>query len=137
MKRQIASKELQSLFNSEWKRAKRIGKPFFDNIEKPRLYTINSLWKIGDSNWIGIHAGNNMTWGHKINGRWIRASHIITLRDDLQGKQLLDTIRHEIVHTVHQDHKRKFKMLLAGLTRETEKTAPTVLPVLRTTIAQN
>ena|SRR3990167_5610834 len=116
--------ELQTLFNQEWKRAKKLCKPFFDEIVKPRLYVAKTLQR----NWLGYHSGRNGQTLHKINGKWlkgdiivIKESHALTPPTMVFNHTLLNTIRHEICHVKHHNHKIGFHTMLRGLQ---EKTTP-------------
>ena len=115
------SKELQTLFNQEWKRAKKLCKPFFDEIMKPRLYVAKTLRR----NWLGYHSGRNGQTLHKINGKWlkgdiivIKESHATSPSTRVMSHALLNTIRHEICHVKHHNHKIGFHTMLRGLTEK-------------------
>lgn len=116
MRYNAPGKELQSLFNKEWKRAKKLGKPLFDNKLKPRFYTLPTLWMLSDTNPIGIHYGGS-GYMRKANGAWA-SSDVIIVKDSLDSKKMLSTIRHEICHVVYRNHKSQFQNLLRGLERE-------------------
>lgn len=94
-----APKIVQDIFNFEWKRTKRMCKPFFNSIQKPRLYVA----KILKHGWLGYHS------------RRIRGDMIVIRESHLNSPDLLNTIRHEICHAVYHNHKRKFQTMLRGL----------------------
>jgi len=109
---QKPSKETRQLFNQEWKRAKKLLAPALDDKKKPLLYVKKTLKR----NWVGYHSGGGMTIAFKINGRWVQGSHKIVLKTGIGEDK--KTIRHEICHIVHQNHKAGFKNLLSFLNRE-------------------
>lgn len=106
-KKQKPSRELQTLFNLEWRRAKKLLTPALDATQKPELYVANVLRQ----GWLGIH--------FKRNG-WFKTSHVITLSASHVvegGDDLVNTIRHEICHCVQQNHSGRFRSLLSELMR--------------------
>ena len=104
------SKELQTLFNQEWKRTKRLCKPFFDNKQKPALY-VAKLRRC-----LGLHSGSDATYSQRFNGRWHKMSHRITIAErHLTSPDLINTIRHEVAHVLYRNHGPKFRFLLKGL----------------------
>ena len=110
-KKKLAPQALQSIFNREWKRAKRMCKPFFDSIRKPRLYVTKTL----PHGWLGYHSGRNGMTMHKINGRWVSGDIIVIREDHTTSPDLINTLRHEICHVKHHNHKGGFKAMLRGL----------------------
>lgn len=112
------TKEVQELFNLEWRRAKRICRPFLDRKKTPKLYLANNL----DWGAVGMHFGRDGIYSQKLGKgqRWVRSAHVIALKADRDFDKIKHTIRHEIVHVVHQNHGPKFKALLKGLERERE-----------------
>ena len=108
------NKEIQTIFNQEWKQAKRILKPLLDNTEKPKFYLAKTL-KHG---WLGYHSGNDGVLMHKVDGRWVRGAHLIVIREDhINSPDFIHTIRHEICHCLEHNHKSRFQYLLNTLVK--------------------
>lgn len=110
------SKEIQNVFNQEWRRAKKILSPLLDKTDKPKFYIAD----LKARRW-GIHIGNKNTFAYKLNGRFIRGSHFIVINDGLlwlhRRNDMIETIRHEIAHVLEQNHKARFKSILYQLTK--------------------
>ena len=105
-------KELKKSFSIEWRRAKKLLAPALDDERKPLLYTAKKLKR-----WKGFHSGGERTIAFKVNGRWVNGTHKIVLLESLDAEQMVKTIRHEICHVVHQNHKTKFWSLFHQLTK--------------------
>ena len=50
-------------------------------------------------------------------GRWVKNNNIIALKNGRTWDEMTHTVRHEIVHTIHQNHGPQFKLALKGLER--------------------
>ena len=104
-------KELRVMFNQEWKKAKKLCKPFFDQIGKPRLYVAKTL----RNGWLGYHSGRDGRTLHKINGKWLSGDIIVIRESHLTSPNLINTVRHEICHVKHHNHAGGFHLMLKGL----------------------
>ena len=112
------SLELRSMFNAEWKFAKSIF-PSLRKEHKPMFYVATNL-----GSWHGIHSGRVATIGHKVNGRWVKGRHLIAIQkkhSQSESGKVLSTIRHEIIHCIHQNHGRDFKLCLSHLNEKARR----------------
>src|SRR3990167_3728011 len=107
------SEEVSKLFAFEWKRAKRILKPFLDHKKIPKLYMATSL-----NGAVGTHWGDKGTMWIKL-GRGARRvwnSNVIALKEERDLDQTKHTIRHEICHCLgYKGHEQRFKNALKSL----------------------
>lgn len=106
--------EVQKMFSTEWRRAKHILTPMLDRKRMPKLYMATGL--NGATGW---HLGRDGMYALRLPGqrRFVRSSHLIALKEGRGMDEMRHTVRHEIVHTVHQNHGPKFQNLLRGLER--------------------
>ena len=81
---------------------------------KPRLYVAKTLRR----GWLGYHSGRDGQTLHKINGRWLTGDIIVIKESHLTSPDLLNTVRHEICHVKHHNHKIGFHTMLRGLTEK-------------------
>lgn len=110
-----APKELQGMFNEEWRRAKKLLAPALDGEPKPRLYLAKLRSNLGH-----CRTGDENTIAHKVNGRWVYSKHIIAISEKHWGNNglgvdVLKTVRHEICHVPQPNHSWKFWALFKQL----------------------
>lgn len=99
--------DLKEMFAIEWRRAKRICKPKFAGITKPKFYII----KTRSETLRGNCRGGRYTPCIKVNGRWVNTQFVICLTQHAVEENPVSTIRHEIAHTITDRHGPDWKKL--------------------------
>ena len=100
--------DITEMFAIEWRRAKRICKPRFAGIKKPKFYIDKGARSHTLRGW--CRGGLSVEW-QKVNGHFVKTRFVIALTVHGMASDPRKTIRHEIAHVITRSHNKDWKEL--------------------------